>query len=90
MRAAKDIAAALEKLEQEMSEKQFAKQAKDKMEWATTLKSVASDFVDKHQWDNAYEKIEEGRKVLDELSQVGERRGRVKPIVLFNFFSSLP
>lgn len=70
MRFTKDQSAALDKLEQEMSEKRFAKLAKDKMDWANTLKGVASDNCEKQQWDPAFEKIEEGRKVLDELNQV--------------------
>lgn len=40
------------------------------MEWANTLKGVSADFAGKNQWDSAFEKIEEGRKVLDELNQV--------------------
>jgi hypothetical protein len=60
----------LETLEKDIATAKFAKAAKNKMEYAKTLKGIATDCVAKDQWDQAAQKVEEVRDILGELSQV--------------------
>jgi hypothetical protein len=58
------------KLEQQVNENKFNKEAKNKMDYVTTLKSSASSFLFRDLWDQANSKLEEAKGVLNELSQV--------------------
>lgn len=62
--------AELDKIEQKIVEQKFGKEAKNKMEYASTLRGVASDFSQKEQWDQAIGKIEEANNVVAELREV--------------------
>jgi hypothetical protein len=53
------------KIEEDIVTAKFTKVAKNKMEWVTTLKSVAEQCAEK---DQAIDKIEEARTALYELS----------------------
>lgn len=59
------------KLEQQINESKFNKEAKNKMDYAATLKSSASSFLFREAWDQANTKVEEAKGILNELSQVG-------------------
>lgn len=60
----------LDKIEQKIVEQKFGKEAKNKMEYASTLRSSASEFSQKEQWDQALGKLEEANTVVAELKEV--------------------
>lgn len=62
----------LDKIDQLIVENKFAKVARNKTEWVTTLINVAKDFVSKDAWDMGLGKVEEARGILSELAQVSQ------------------
>lgn len=62
--------ASVAKLEQQIVETKFNKEAKNKMDYAASLKSTASSYLFREMWDQANTKIEEAKGILTELSQV--------------------
>lgn len=62
--------AAFDNIEQQIVEKKFSKDSKNKMDWVNTLKSTAGTFLFREQWDSALEKIEEAKNVVATLSEV--------------------
>jgi hypothetical protein len=58
------------KLQEQINELKFNKEAKNKMDFVATLKSSASSFLFRELWDQANTKLEEAKGVLNELSQV--------------------
>lgn len=60
----------LEALVQDIVEKRFGKEVKNKMDWVNTLKGVASQFAENGQWEQALEKIEAALQIIFELTQV--------------------
>lgn len=57
------------KLEQQITEAKFNKEAKNKMDFVATLKSSASSFLFREMWDSANSKVEEAKNIISELSQ---------------------
>lgn len=70
MKYAQEIAGVLNKIEQDVVSTKFSKVSKDKTDYANTLIGVANDCVQKSQYDQALEKIEQARQVIAELSEV--------------------
>jgi hypothetical protein len=58
------------KIQSDIAERKSIKAARNKMEYAGTLKGVAQDNLDKEQWDQALDKIEATRQIIFELQQV--------------------
>lgn len=67
--ATKDTGAALDRIDQQIVERKFNKVAKNKMDWALTLKSTSKQDLEVDKWDDAMSKSEDMRSVLDELSE---------------------
>lgn len=63
----KDYPATLDKLSKEIVSAKYGKEARNKMEWLGTLRSIATQNVKVDQWDQALGKIEEARTKLLEL-----------------------
>jgi hypothetical protein len=60
----------IEALETDLVAQQFGKEAKNKMEWLTTLKNVATQCMEKDVWDQALDKLEAALQVIYEITQV--------------------
>jgi hypothetical protein len=67
---AKETAEVLKKIEQDVVSTKFSKIAKDKTDYVNTLIGVASECVQKSQYDQALEKLEQARQNIAELSEV--------------------
>lgn len=65
-----EIAPSLDKFVVQVNEQKFGKEAKNKLEYLSTLKNVANDFMSKEQWDQALDNLEKARTLLAELSEV--------------------
>lgn len=70
MKYAQEISGVLTKIEQDVVSTKFSKVSKDKMDYVNTLIGVASDCVQKSQYDQGLEKIEQARQNVAELSEV--------------------
>lgn len=60
----------LDKIEQQITENRFGKEARNKQEYLGTLKSVALDFLQKDQFDSALHQVETAKQLISELTQV--------------------
>lgn len=69
-RAVSKYQALLDKIEQQVTENKFGKEARNKQEYLGTLRSVAQDFLQKDQFDSALHQVEAAKQVISELTQV--------------------
>jgi hypothetical protein len=67
---AQETAGVLQKIEQDVVSTKFSKSAKEKTDYVNTLIGVASECVQKSQFDQALDKIEQARQFIRELSMV--------------------
>lgn len=70
MKHAQDTLVTLAKIEQDVATTKFAKISRDKMDYVGTLLSTATGFVQKSQFDQGTQQLEQARQSLTELSEV--------------------
>lgn len=60
----------LVKVQQQIAETRFGKEARGKVEFVGTLKGNVTEFINNAQYDQAIGKLEEARTFISELDQV--------------------
>lgn len=65
-----EISPNLTKVQQQVAENRFGKEARGKIEHVGTLKGCTVEFVNNAQYDQAVGKLEEARTYLSELDKV--------------------
>lgn len=67
-----ELSASLTKVQQQIAENKFGKEARNKIEYVGTLKGQVTEFLNTSQWDQALGKLEECRTNIAELNKVRE------------------